>query len=73
MLPLPETVKPVGAEGVGFGVALEELDDDELVPTELVAETLKIYAVPLVSPVTVVEVVEILFAQVVQLVPEFDE
>jgi hypothetical protein len=40
----------------GFGVLELEADDAEPVPAELVARTVKVYAVPFVSPVTVHEV-----------------
>ena len=50
-------VTPVGAPGTVAGAAGVTLFDglDALpVPTEFVAVTLKVYAVPLVSPVTVI-------------------
>ena len=51
---------PVGAPGTVAGVAGPEGLDGELVPAELVAVTVNVYEVPLVSPVTVqpVETVE---------------
>jgi hypothetical protein len=52
------SVTPVGAPGVHDGVAVA--DDDALpVPTELIALTRKSYAVPLVSPLTDVDVAEL--------------
>jgi hypothetical protein len=42
----------VGAPGTVDGVAAAEAADAALVPTEFVAVTLNVYAVPLVSPVT---------------------
>jgi hypothetical protein len=47
----------VGAPGTVEGVAGADGAEAGLVPTELVAVTVKVYAVPLVSPVTVQEVV----------------
>jgi hypothetical protein len=47
----------VGACGVVAGVTADEADDDEPVPMALVAATVKVYAVPLVRPVTVAWVV----------------
>ena len=44
---------PVGAPGTVAGVTLLEGDDAGLVPALLVAVTVNVYAVPLVSPVTV--------------------
>lgn len=55
----PETVNPldtveiVGAPGVVYGVTLLDAADAEPVPAALVAVTVKVYAVPLVSPDTV--------------------
>jgi hypothetical protein len=43
----------VGAPGTVDGVAAADAADAALVPTEFVAVTLNVYAVPLVSPVTV--------------------
>lgn len=54
--PLPTWVDTeVGAPGAvgAFGVTAVEAVDGELVPTEFVAVTTKVYAVPFVSPVTV--------------------
>jgi hypothetical protein len=54
---LPAVAVPiVGAPGtVGTaGVTLFDAPDAELVPTALVAVTVKVYAVPLVRPVTVI-------------------
>ena len=48
---MPET--PVGAPGTETGVTAEEADDAEPVPTAFVALTVNVYAVPFVSPVTV--------------------
>ena len=42
----------VGAPGIVIGVTAVEADDTTLVPTALVAVTVNVYAVPLVSPVT---------------------
>ena len=50
---------PDGVVGLGAGAAgvtAVELDDAVLVPTRLAATTLKVYAVPLVRPVTVQDV-----------------
>ena len=43
----------VGAPGTVTGVTELDSDDWALVPMALMAATLKVYAVPLVSPVTV--------------------
>jgi len=43
-----------GASGVVYGVTELEALLAKLVPTELVAVTVKVYAVPLVSPVTLI-------------------
>ena len=48
---------PVGAPGTVDGVAQPEGDDAGPVPTPLVAVTVNVYAVPLVRPVTVQDVV----------------
>jgi hypothetical protein len=49
---------PVGAPGTVGPVGVTELDGDDVgpVPLALVAETANVYAVPFVSPVTVVDV-----------------
>ena len=47
---------PVGAPGVVYGVTADDADDAGPVPTLLVAVTVKVYDVPLVSPVTVHDV-----------------
>ena len=55
LLPLAEI--PVGVPGavtVGAGVTVEDAVEAVPVPTELVATTVKVYAVPLVNPVTVI-------------------
>jgi hypothetical protein len=57
--PLPAFADtPVGAAGAlgALGVTALEAEESGPVPLALVAETLKVYVVPLVSPVTVVEV-----------------
>ena len=46
-------VTPVGAPGTVAGVAGADAVDAELVPAELVAVTVNVYAVPLVRPETV--------------------
>src|SRR5688572_29603227 len=46
----------VGAPGAPSGVTLLEAADAGPVPTALVAVTVKVYAVPLARPVTVMEV-----------------
>jgi hypothetical protein len=51
---VPDT--PVGAVGTvagAEGVTADEAADCTLVPTELIAATVNVYAVPFVSPVTV--------------------
>ena len=54
-LPLPAVAVPiVGAPGDPAGVTLLDAPEAALVPTPLVAVTVKVYAVPLVSPVTVI-------------------
>jgi hypothetical protein len=51
--PLPPVAVPmVGVPGAVAAVTEFEEPDDALVPTELVAVTEKVYAVPLVRPVT---------------------
>jgi len=70
------TARPqLDAAGIGVGVGVggagvTEFDasEDRLVPTEFVAVTVKVYAVPLVRPVTVSEV-----AVVVAVTPAGDE
>ena len=47
---------PVGAPGTVAGVTEFEGADDGPVPAALVAVTVKVYAVPLVRPVTVIRV-----------------
>ena len=69
---VPDT--PVGASGVVAGVTLELSVLKLPVPTSFTAATLKIYAVPFVSPVTVAEVkVDVPSANGVQVVPLSDE
>ncbi len=51
-----EAGTPVGAPGTVIGVIGLEAADAGPVPTALVALTVKVYDVPLVSPVTVIEV-----------------
>ena len=56
----PETpTTEVGAPGTESGVTDPEEADDELLPTSLEAFTVKVYAVPLVRPVTAQEVVAV--------------
>ena len=50
----PVAVPIVGAPGTVAGVTLLDAADAAPVPTALVAVTVKVYAVPLVSPVTVI-------------------
>ena len=45
-------VTPVGAPGPAIGVTAVEAAEAAELPTPLVATTLKVYAVPLVRPVT---------------------
>src|SRR4029077_9356022 len=45
-------VTPVGAPGVVYGVTAAEAVEAAPVPSELVATTVNVYAVPAVSPVT---------------------
>jgi hypothetical protein len=53
-LAFPATaLTPVGAPGTVTGVTEFDAADAGPLPTELVAVTVKVYAVPLVSPVTV--------------------
>ena len=53
LLPVAET--PVGASGaIGAGVTADDALEVVPVPTRLVATTVKVYAVPLVRPVTVI-------------------
>jgi hypothetical protein len=49
------TLRPVGAPGTVDGVTDADADDADPVPLALVAATVKVYAVPLVRPVTVVD------------------
>ena len=54
---LPLAAIPVGVPGavtVGAGVTVEDAVEAVPVPTELVATTVKVYAVPLVNPFTVI-------------------
>jgi hypothetical protein len=52
---LPVALIPVGVPGtVAAGVTDDDAVEAVPVPTELVATTVKVYAVPLVSPVTVI-------------------
>ena len=52
---LPVAEIPVGAPGaIAAGVTADDALEAVPVPTELVAVTVKVYAVPLVSPVTVI-------------------
>jgi hypothetical protein len=52
--PLPAVaVTAVGAAGGPAGVTAADCDEGRPVPTALVADTVKVYAVPLVNPVTV--------------------
>ena len=54
MYPMPPVAVPmVGAPGTVAGVTLLDAPDAAPVPTAFVAVTVKVYAVPLVSPVTV--------------------
>jgi hypothetical protein len=51
----PVALMPVGVPGaVAAGVTDDDAVEAVPVPTELVATTLKVYAVPLVRPVTVI-------------------
>ena len=59
---------PLGAPGTRAGVTGFDASEDRLVPLEFVAVTVKVYAVPLVRPVTVSEV-----AVVVAVIPPRDE
>ncbi|HET7549055.1 MAG TPA: hypothetical protein VFJ86_14890 [Usitatibacter sp.] len=52
----PVAVPMVGAPGSVAGVTLLEAADGALVPTALVAVTVNVYAVPLVRPLTVIDV-----------------
>jgi hypothetical protein len=47
-------VTPVGAAGAPNGITAVDGDDDWLDPMKLIAVTVKVYAMPLVSPVTVI-------------------
>ena len=52
--PLPAVAVPIaGAPGTVFGVTLLDAAEAVPVPTAFVAVTVKVYAVPLVRPVTV--------------------
>ena len=52
---LPVAPIPVGTSGaIGAGVTDDDAVEAVPVPTELVATTVKVYAVPLVRPVTVI-------------------
>ena len=59
---------PLGAPGTRARVTEFDASEDRLVPLEFVAVTMKVYAVPLVRPVTVSEV-----AVVVGVIPPRDE
>ena len=48
----PTVANEVGAPGTVAGVTDADAPDSPLLPTALVACTVKVYAVPLVSPVT---------------------
>ena len=50
----PVAVPMVGAPGCPSGVTLLDEAEAELVPTKLVAVTVKVYAVPLVKPLTTI-------------------
>ena len=68
------TVDIVGADGIRIGVTDDEADEYEPAPAAFTAATRNTYAVPLVSPVTVVaRAVESARTNVVQLLPAFDE
>ena len=55
LLSLAVAVIPVGAPGqIAAGVTADDALEAVPVPTEFVAVTVKVYAVPLVSPVTVI-------------------
>ena len=55
--PLPATADtPVGAPGTPAGVTALDPGDAGPLPTAFVADTVKVYTVPLVNPDTVVEV-----------------
>jgi hypothetical protein len=63
----------VGADGVVDGVTDSEVVDSPA-PAPLIADTLNMYCVPLVSPVTVCEaVVEGVRVNMLQVDPLFDE
>ena len=52
---LPLAAMPVGPPGaVAAGVTADEALEAVPVPTRLVAVTVKVYAVPLISPITVI-------------------
>jgi hypothetical protein len=68
--PLPAVaVTLVGAAGIATGVTLLDGTEAALLPVVLVATTVKVYAVPLVSPLTV----RGLDVPVAVLPPEVDE
>ena len=50
----PTALTPVGEPGIAAGVTELDALDAVLVPTAFVAVTVKVYAVPLESPVTVI-------------------
>jgi hypothetical protein len=53
--PFPRVAVPIiGAPGTAAGVTELLVPDEELVPTTLVAVTVKVYDTPLVNPVTVI-------------------
>ena len=60
---------PVGMPGEPFGITELDAAEATLVPLALVAVTVKVYAVPLVRPVTVQEVAPV----VGQVFPPVDE
>ena len=69
---VPATV--VGASATVIGVTADDEDENEPAPAAFTAATLNRYAVPLVSPVTVMDVVlEAVCENVVQLTPLSEE
>ena len=68
LLPVAVAVPIVGAPGTVYGVAELLAELAAPVPTELVAVTVKVYAVPLVNPVTVIGLVVL-----VPVIPPGDE
>jgi hypothetical protein len=67
------TLPRAGAPGTVAGVTAVEAVENALVPTEFVAEILKVYAVPLVRPVTVSGELVRVVDQLVQFEPASDE